>query len=100
MWETYGNCACHEGRKNWEERLARIEVKDGASIGANATIIAGVVISNYAMVGADSVVTRDVPDHGLVFGNPASLRGFVCTCGMQLQERERGTNYLYVPKLR
>ena len=72
-----------------EERLTKTRVQEGASIGANATIVAGVAIGKYAMVGAGAVVTRDVPDHGLVFGNPASLKGFVCTCGMHLQEHER-----------
>lgn len=60
-------------------------VKEGASIGANATIICGVTIGRYAMVAAGSVVTRDVPDHGLVMGNPARLVGFVCYCGRSLK---------------
>lgn len=59
-------------------------VKYGASIGANATIVCGVVIGRWAMIGAGSVVTRDVPDHGLVAGNPARLRGWVCVCGARL----------------
>jgi len=53
-------------------------VKEGASIGANSTIVCGVTISEYAMVGAGSVVTKDVPPFGLVYGNPAELKGFVC----------------------
>jgi len=61
-------------------------VKEGASIGANATIVCGVTIGKYAMVAAGAVVTRDVPDHGLVMGNPARLRGFVCYCGRPLRE--------------
>ncbi len=69
-----------------EERLEKTVVKDGASIGANSTIIAGVTIGRYAMVGAGAVVTRDVPDYGLVIGNPARLRGFVCKCGFKLSE--------------
>lgn len=59
-------------------------VREGASIGANATIVCGVTIGKYAMVAAGSVVTRDVPDHGLVMGNPARLVGFVCYCGRPL----------------
>jgi len=72
-----------------DDRLVKTVVKDGASIGANATIIAGVSIGNYAMVGAGSVVTKDVPDYGLVFGNPAQLKGFACTCGMKLDEKTK-----------
>lgn len=52
-------------------------VKKGASIGANATIICGVTIGEYAMVGAGSVVTKDVPPYGLVVGNPAASIGTV-----------------------
>jgi len=69
-----------------EERLEKTIVKDGASIGANSTIVAGVIIGSYAMVGAGAVVTKDVPDYGLVTGNPASLRGFVCKCGAKLKK--------------
>ncbi|MDR2410596.1 MAG: N-acetyltransferase [Bacteroidales bacterium] len=50
-------------------------VKKGASIGANATIVCGVTIGEYALVGAGSVVTRDVPAYALVYGNPARVRG-------------------------
>src|SRR3954467_6326854 len=51
--------------------LGRILVKEGASIGAGAIIVAGVTLGRFAMVGAGAVVTRDVPDNGLVYGNPA-----------------------------
>lgn len=61
-------------------------VKKGASIGAHATIISGVEIGKYAMVGAGAVVTKDVPDFGLVLGNPAELHGFVCYCGHKLSD--------------
>ena len=71
----------------WDEsRLCRTLVKKGASIGANATIICGVTIGRYAMVGAGAVVTKDVPPHGLVLGNPAKLVGFVCECGEKLDK--------------
>jgi len=55
-------------------------VRCGASIGANATIICGTTIGRFAFVGAGAVVTRDVPDHALVFGNPARQHGWVCEC--------------------
>lgn len=61
-------------------------VRKGASIGANAVILCGIEIGMWAMIGAGAVVTRSVPDHGLVFGNPARLRGFVCKCGRSLTQ--------------
>jgi UDP-2-acetamido-3-amino-2,3-dideoxy-glucuronate N-acetyltransferase len=59
-------------------------VRRGASIGANATVVCGITIGRYAFIGAGSVVTRDVPDYALVYGNPAALRGWVCNCGIKL----------------
>jgi len=63
------------------------KVKTGASIGANATIVCGNVIGEFAMVGAGSVVTRDVPDFALVVGNPAKVVGWVCKCGERLDKK-------------
>jgi UDP-2-acetamido-3-amino-2,3-dideoxy-glucuronate N-acetyltransferase len=63
-------------------------VRKGASIGAHATIVCGTIINSYAMIGAGSVVTKDVPDHALVFGNPAKIHGFVCKCGTRLDHHE------------
>ena len=59
-------------------------VRRGASIGANSTIVCGTTIGRYAFIGAGSVVTRDVPDFGLLYGNPARLRGWMCHCGVKL----------------
>jgi acetyltransferase-like isoleucine patch superfamily enzyme len=56
-------------------------VGEGATIGAGVTIGPGITIGAYAMIGMGSVVTRDVPPHALVFGNPARQRGTVCVCG-------------------
>ena len=53
----------------------------GATIGANATIVCGITIGDYAFVGAGAVVTLDVPAHALVLGAPARVRGFICACG-------------------
>ena len=64
-------------------------VKRGASIGANATIVCGNVIGEYAMVGSGSVVTKDVPAHALVAGNPARQIGWVCKCGHKLDENKK-----------
>lgn len=69
-------------------------VKKGATLGANSTIVCGTTIGKYAFVGAGAVVTRDVPDYGLVFGNPAKLKGWMCSCGNRIQfdaEKDHGT---------
>ncbi len=60
-------------------------VRKGASFGANCTVVCGTTIGNYAFVGAGSVVTRDVPDYALVYGNPARVRGWMCACGIALE---------------
>ena len=59
-------------------------IKHGATLGANCTIVCGVTVGQWAMVGAGSVVTRDIADHALVYGNPARQRGWVCRCGEKL----------------
>ena len=59
-------------------------VKRGVSIGANATIVCGNSLGKYAFVGAGTVVTRDVPDYALVYGNPAKIMGWMCECGVKL----------------
>jgi UDP-2-acetamido-3-amino-2,3-dideoxy-glucuronate N-acetyltransferase len=61
-------------------------VERGASIGANATIICGVRIGQYAMIGAGAVVTRDVDAFSLLVGNPARPMGYICQCGQRLDE--------------
>jgi acetyltransferase-like isoleucine patch superfamily enzyme len=70
------------GPDDWEKTL----VADRASIGANSTIVAGIRLGLNSMVGAGSVVTRDVPDHALVYGNPARQVGWVCDCGHKLPD--------------
>jgi UDP-2-acetamido-3-amino-2,3-dideoxy-glucuronate N-acetyltransferase len=59
-------------------------VRRGASLGANSTVVCGTTIGRYAFVGAGSVVTRDVPDYALFYGNPAKLRGWMCACGIKI----------------
>lgn len=72
-------------RKN---EFRKTVVRKGATIGANATIICGHTIGAYSMVGAGSVVTKDVPDYALVAGNPARIKGYVCQCGEKLNALE------------
>ncbi len=66
-------------------KVSKTKVKKGASIGANATIVCGTTLGKYSMVGAGSVVTKDIPDYGLVVGVPARLIGFVGKMGQKLQ---------------
>ena len=59
-------------------------VRRGATIGANATVVCGITLGRYSFIGAGSVVTRDVPDYAMVYGNPARIRGWMCNCGAKL----------------
>ena len=63
----------------------RTVIKKGASVGANATIVCGHEIGCYALVGAGSVVTKDVADYTMVYGVPAGIRGYVCQCGEEIK---------------
>ena len=69
------------GDTSW---LARTNVGRGATIGARAVILPGIDVGAYAMVAAGAVVTRSVPPHGIVMGNPARLAGWACVCGARL----------------
>ncbi|HIF10107.1 MAG TPA: N-acetyltransferase [Sneathiellales bacterium] len=70
------------GNSDWT--VTRTRVEDGVSIGANATIICGVTLGTNCMIGAGDVVTKDVPAHGLVVGQPARLVGYVSCSGRPL----------------
>ena len=67
--------------------LEKTLVKKGATIGTNAVIICGLTIGRYAFVAAGSVVTKDVPDHAVVLGNPARIKGYACCCGRPLNAK-------------
>lgn len=71
----------HPRASSTDWKVSATLVRAGASIGANATIVCGIEIGECALVGAGSVVTRDVAAHQLVVGNPARPRGWVCKCG-------------------
>ncbi len=83
---------------NKEWKVVPTIIKRGASIGANATIVCGVTIGEYSLVAAGSVVTKDVPNFGLVLGNPARLKGFVCVCGKPLKEIKKMTKKYVIYK--
>jgi len=91
------NPRSHVERKHEYKRTL---VKQGASIGANATILCGVTLGRYCFVAAGAVVTRDVPDYALVIGVPAVQAGWICVCGVRIPEAgnvscsECGRNYL------
>lgn len=76
---------------DWE--VGPILVRHGAALGANATILPGVTIGRWAMVGSGSVVTRDVADHELVAGNPARRLGTACACGTALRDLGDGSPF-------
>jgi UDP-2-acetamido-3-amino-2,3-dideoxy-glucuronate N-acetyltransferase len=62
-------------------------VKKGATIGANATIVCGNTIGQYAFIGAGTVVTKDVPNYALVYGNPGKVKGWICQCAVEITFR-------------
>lgn len=74
----------HPRSKNTDFKLLPVSVRQGASLGANSTILAGVTVGRYALIGIGAVVTRDVPDYALVYGNPARQRGWVDETGEKL----------------
>lgn len=76
--------------RKYPSEFPKMLLKEGCSLGGNATILPGLTIGRWAMVGAGAVVTRDVPDFGLVIGNPARLVGWVCRCGNKLPPATNG----------
>jgi UDP-2-acetamido-3-amino-2,3-dideoxy-glucuronate N-acetyltransferase len=72
--------------KAYPESFLKTIVKEGASIGANSTIIGGITIGQFALIGAGSVVTKSVPAYALVYGNPAKIKGWVDNRGTKMKE--------------
>jgi UDP-2-acetamido-3-amino-2,3-dideoxy-glucuronate N-acetyltransferase len=81
---TFINDLYPRSKHNFE--VSRTVIKHGASIGANATIISGITIGEFALVGAGSVVTKNIPNNTLWIGNPARQTAYVCNCGQKLDE--------------
>jgi UDP-2-acetamido-3-amino-2,3-dideoxy-glucuronate N-acetyltransferase len=81
VFTNVGTPRSHYPRRN---EYATTLVKRGASIGANATIVCGNTLGKYVFVGAGAVVTKDIPDYALVYGNPAKIQGWSCFCGLRL----------------
>ncbi len=75
------NPRSHISRKS---EFKEILVKKGATLGANSTILCGITIGEYAFIGAGAVVTKDVSPYALVYGNPATVNGWMCECGVKL----------------
>jgi acetyltransferase-like isoleucine patch superfamily enzyme len=67
--------------KQYPKKFLKTVIKKGSSIGANSTIIGGVTINEYSMIGAGSVVTKNIGIQELWYGNPSSFKGYVCRCG-------------------
>ncbi len=72
--------------KQYPNEFLKTIIQNGASIGANSTILGGLEIGEYAMIGAGSVVTKDIPQNELWYGNPAIKKGYVCNCGNRCDE--------------
>jgi UDP-2-acetamido-3-amino-2,3-dideoxy-glucuronate N-acetyltransferase len=85
---VFTNVGTPRSHVNRRGEYAQTLVKQGASIGANATIVCGHTLGRFSFVGAGAVVTRDVPDYALVVGNPARRIGWMCACGERLALRD------------
>lgn len=72
--------------KQYSKKFLITIINEGATIGANATIIGGLTIGKYAMIGAGSVVTKNIPDYTLWYGNPAVFKANICKCGNKLDK--------------
>lgn len=79
-----------KGSADWD--VAKTLIRTGAAIGANSTILSGITIGRFALVGAGSVVTKDVSDFALVFGNPAKFQSYICKCGKKLNDNNTFCN--------
>lgn len=67
--------------KQYPNKFLKTTIQKGASIGANSTILGGINIGEYALIGAGSVITKNIPKNQLWYGNPAIFKGYICNCG-------------------
>jgi len=86
-------------RSKQKFNLLRTVVKRGASVGGNSTLLPGITVGEYALIGAGSVVTKNVPNNTVWLGNPARQTAYVCHCGQKLDKtlhcKECNTDYLF-----
>ncbi len=84
----------HQAKQRYSTKawLAPTLVKHGASLGAGAVLLAGIVVGEFAMVGAGAIVTKDIPPYSLVIGNPSRFAGWVCQCGQKIIIRGKEGN--------
>ncbi|MBC8335771.1 MAG: N-acetyltransferase [Anaerolineales bacterium] len=87
VFTNVNNPRSHVSRKDEYQTTL---VKQGATIGANATIVCGATLGEYAFVGAGAVVTGDIPAYALVYGIPARVQGWMCQCGVRLYFEKSG----------
>jgi UDP-2-acetamido-3-amino-2,3-dideoxy-glucuronate N-acetyltransferase len=86
---TFTNDNRPRSQRRLKEYLQTV-LKNGCALGANSTMLPGITIGRWAMVGAGAVVTRSVPDYALVVGNPARFRAWICRCGEKLAPASGG----------
>ena len=79
-------------RSGFPKEYERILIEEGATLGAGTVIVPGVTIGRYSTAGAGTIVTRDVPPHALVFGNPGRVKGWICRCGLKLNTHPTSPN--------
>lgn len=77
-------------KKPTDWQISTIKISQGASIGGHCVILPGVTIGEFALAGSGSVITKDIPPFGLVYGNPAKVKDFVCRCGKKLEKKIAG----------
>ena len=83
--------------KRYPESFARTVIHRGASIGANSTIVAGLTIGEYSLIGAGSVITKNIPPNTVRYGNPAKHRGYVTNDGILLDLDQKDKNGTFYP---